>query len=88
MLFAIGVLAAMAQLAMSRAYSIANAGSIAAIPYTAILFAGIWAYIIWREVPTASDIIGISLIVIATLMTVFTSHLNKKRAQAEVAVLD
>ena len=88
MLFAIGVLAAMAQLTMSRAYSIANAGSIAAIPYTAILFSGIWAYVLWDEVPVTSDLIGISLIIIATLLTVFTNRLNKKRAQTKVVVLD
>lgn len=88
MLFAIGVLAAMAQLTMSRAYSIANAGSIAAIPYTAILFAGVWAYIIWNELPSASDIIGMSLIISATLLTIFTHHISKKRSQAEAAILD
>ena len=88
LLLGIGMLASIAQLALSRAYSIAQAGSIAVIPYTAIIFAGIWAYFLWQEIPTLGDITGIALIIMASLLTVLLHHRNSKKAQEKMAILD
>lgn len=65
---AAGILATLSQLAMSKAYSLAPAGKIAPAAYLAIGFAGVWAWIIWGEVPDVSAVLGVAIIVLATLL--------------------
>jgi drug/metabolite transporter (DMT)-like permease len=63
-----GILATLSQLAMSRAYSLAPAGKIGPAAYLAIVFAGIWAWLIWGEVPDHLSVIGTIIIFVATLL--------------------
>ncbi|WP_374296486.1 DMT family transporter [Acinetobacter sp.] len=63
-----GVLATTSQLCMSHAYKLAPAGQIGPANYLAIIFAGIWAAILWQEYPDMFNLIGFSLIFIALLM--------------------
>lgn len=63
-----GILATLSQLAMSKAYSLAPAGKIAPAAYLAIGFAGIWAWLIWGELPDLSAVVGVSVIILATLI--------------------
>lgn len=62
-----GLLANISQLFMSYAYSLAPAGQIGPMNYIAIVFAGIWGFIFWHEIPDMFSIIGISIILIAIL---------------------
>lgn len=62
-----GLLANISQLFMSYAYSLAPAGQIGPMNYIAIVFAGIWGFIFWHEIPDLFSIIGISIILIAIL---------------------
>lgn len=62
-----GLLANISQLFMSYAYSLAPAGQIGPMNYIAIIFAGIWGFIFWHEIPDLFSIIGISIILIAIL---------------------
>lgn len=66
-----GLLAALAQIVMSRAYTLAPPGLIGPVAYLAIVFAGIFSLILWGEVPDLNSIIGAALIFSASLLSVF-----------------
>ncbi|MEG2298923.1 MAG: DMT family transporter, partial [Acinetobacter sp.] len=51
LLITAGLLANISQLFMSYAYSLAPAGQIGPMNYIAIVFAGIWGFIFWHEIP-------------------------------------
>ena len=53
---------------MSRAYSLAPAGQIGPVNYIAIIFAGIWGFLFWQELPDLSSLLGFGLILIAILL--------------------
>lgn len=63
-----GVLANISQIFMSNAYKLAPAGQIGPINYVAIIFAGIWGYFFWHEIPDIYSIIGFILIITAILL--------------------
>ncbi|MEB3767736.1 DMT family transporter [Acinetobacter sp. MD2] len=68
LLVAAGLLANTSQLFMSYAYSLAPAGQIGPMNYIAIVFAGIWGFIFWHELPDTSSLIGIAIIIFAILL--------------------
>jgi len=63
-----GVLASMSQMSMSYAYKLAPAGQIGPVNYSAIIFAGIWGYLFWQEVPDYYSLIGFSFIILAIIL--------------------
>lgn len=67
LLITAGLLANISQLFMSYAYSLAPAGQIGPMNYIAIIFAGIWGFVFWHEVPDLYSILGISIILMAIL---------------------
>ncbi len=68
LLISAGVLANISQIFMSRAYSLAPAGQIGPVNYIAIIFAGIWGFLFWQELPDLSSMLGFGLILIAILL--------------------
>lgn len=66
-----GLLAALAQIVMSRAYTLAPPGLIGPVAYLAIVFAGVFSLILWGEVPDLNSIIGAALIFSVSLLSVF-----------------
>lgn len=71
LLCAAGLLAALAQIVMSRAYSLAPPGLIGPVAYLAIVFAGIFSFVIWGEIPDLTSVFGAALIFTASLLAVF-----------------
>lgn len=63
-----GTLATLSQVCLSKAYGYAPAGKIGPANYLAIIFAGIWAWILWGEIPDHLSITGMILIFIALLL--------------------
>lgn len=63
-----GTLATLSQVCLSKAYGYAPAGKIGPANYLAIIFAGIWAWILWGEIPDNLSIMGMILIFIALLL--------------------
>lgn len=63
-----GTLATLSQVCLSKAYGYAPAGKIGPANYLAIIFAGIWAWILWGEIPDHLSIAGMILIFIALLL--------------------
>ena len=70
LLCAAGLLAALAQIIMSRAYSLAPPGLIGPVAYLAIVFAGIFSLLRWGETPDSASLIGAALIFTASLLAV------------------
>lgn len=63
-----GILANISQIFMSNAYKLAPAGQIGPVNYIAIIFAGIWGFCFWSEIPDFFSIIGFCLIIVAILL--------------------
>ena len=63
-----GTLATISQISLSKAYAYAPAGKIGPANYLAIIFAGMWAWVLWDERPDVLAIIGMLLIFVALLL--------------------
>ena len=63
-----GILANVSQIFMSHAYRLAPAGQIAPVNYMAIIFAGVWGFLLWDEVPDLYSVIGFCIILLAILL--------------------
>ncbi len=64
-----GILANISQIFMSNAYRLAPAGQIGPVNYSAIIFAGIWGYLFWGELPDKYSICGFMIILLAILLS-------------------
>ncbi len=69
MLVAIGLVATTSQLVMSKAYALAPPGKIGPLSYLAIVFSGLFAWLLWSEVPGLSSWLGAGLIFASTLIS-------------------
>lgn len=69
LLAAVGILATMSQLCLTRAYALAPANRIGPVTYLAIVVAGIYAWALWGEVPDGYAIAGTGLILMASLVS-------------------
>lgn len=77
-LIAAGILANVSQIFMSHAYRLAPAGQIAPVNYMAIIFAGIWGFLLWNEVPDLYSVIGFIIILFAILLCSPLTQREKK----------
>lgn len=69
LLLAIGLVATTSQLIMSKAYALAPPGKIGPLSYLAIVFSGVFAWLLWGEVPGLSSWLGAGLIFASTLIS-------------------
>lgn len=76
-----GILANVSQIFMSHAYRLAPAGQIAPVNYMAIIFAGMWGFLLWNEVPDVYSMIGFSFILLAILLCSPLTQRQKKMIQ-------
>jgi drug/metabolite transporter (DMT)-like permease len=74
LLAAVGSLATLSQLCMTRAYALAPAGRIGPINYLAIVVAGFYAWILWGETPDGWAIGGTGLIIASSLLSLRKSR--------------
>lgn len=71
LLLGIGILAAMAQMAMTRAYRLGSTLVTANLQYTGIVFASVWGILIWRDRLGLSSWLGILIILLSGLVATF-----------------
>ena len=69
-LLAIGLLATVSQIVMSKAYGLAPPGLIGPFAYLAIVFAGLIAWLRWGETPGLTSLFGAALIFAASLLSI------------------
>ena len=67
-LVAAGIFATSSQLLLSHAYKLAPAGKIGAANYLAIIFAAVFAAILWQEYPDGYSLLGFIIILLALVM--------------------
>ncbi len=79
-----GSLATMSQICLSKAYSFAPAGKIGPANYLAIIFAGIWAWILWDEKPDIYAIWGMALIFLALMLCFPRDAVKEAKVQEEL----
>jgi S-adenosylmethionine uptake transporter len=71
LLLSIGVLAALAQMAMTRAYRLGNTLVTANLQYTGIVFSSLWGILIWSDVLGVSGWLGIAVILVSGIVATF-----------------
>ena len=73
-LLAIGVLAAVYQMCLTRAYRYARASIVGSVLYSMLIFSLIYEWIFWQKTPHPLAWVGIVLIVGSAIMAVTLSH--------------
>ena len=76
-----GILANVSQIFMSHAYRLAPAGQIAPVNYMAIIFAGVWGFLLWNDVPDVYSVIGFCIILLAILLCSPLTQRQRKMIQ-------
>jgi S-adenosylmethionine uptake transporter len=71
LLLGIGVLAAVAQMAMTRAYRLGNTLLTANLQYTGIVFSSLWGILIWSDALGWSGWFGIAIILASGIVATF-----------------
>jgi drug/metabolite transporter (DMT)-like permease len=66
----VGLLIAAASVLLSQAYRITEAATIAPFEYIALPFAAIWGLLFWGEVPDATALVGMTLIIASGIFIV------------------
>ncbi len=68
LLVLIGVTGGSANLFLTQSYKLSEVSLVAPLKYLSLIFAIIFGYLIWNEVPTLKTLIGASLVVFASLI--------------------
>jgi drug/metabolite transporter (DMT)-like permease len=68
LLVAVGALATLGQLCLTRAYALAPAARIGAFTYVAVVFGGLIGWALWDEQPDAVTVLGMTLVVACCLL--------------------
>jgi S-adenosylmethionine uptake transporter len=74
-----GVVAACGFYCISQSYRIAPVSTVAPFEYTAMPCAVLWGIVIWNEIPPATTLIGIAMIISSGLYVLHRASILKKR---------
>ncbi len=66
-----GGFATLGQILLTRAYSVAPAAHVGSLIYAAVIFAGLWGWWIWAEIPDLFSLAGTILVIAAACLVVF-----------------
>jgi len=69
-MFGTAAFATLGQLLLTRAYALAPAAQVGSLVYTAVIFAALWGWAVWSELPDAYSAFGAALVIIASLLVV------------------
>lgn len=83
-LIAIGALGASAQSLMIRGYQSAEAMSVASLDYARIVYAGLFGYFIFGELPDRWTLLGTAVIVLSSFYIIRREHQLGKRRSAPI----
>ena len=73
-----GLCSTVAQIFMIRAFRVGEASLLAPLEYTALVWAGLFGYIFWDELPTIQVIGGAVLIIAASLYIAHREAMKRK----------
>ena len=74
----VGIFGGVANLWLSQSYKYAEVSLVTPLKYLALIFAIIFGYFIWNEIPTIKTLIGSLLVIISTLI-IFRREIYKKK---------
>jgi drug/metabolite transporter (DMT)-like permease len=60
-----GIISAIVRYCLSQAYRVAKPSTITPFEYVVMIPAVVWGYVIWHEIPSATTLIGMSLLVLS-----------------------
>ena len=83
----IGIFGGVANLWLSQSYKYAEVSLVTPLKYLALVFAIIFGYFIWNEIPTIKTLMG-SLLVIFSTLIIFRREIYKKKAISTKAIND
>ena len=83
----IGVFGGVANLWLSQSYKYSEVSLVTPLKYLALVFAIIFGYFIWNEIPTIKTLLGAFLVIISTLI-IFRREINKKKIITSKAIND
>ena len=75
----IGILGGLANLWLSQSYKLSEVSLVSPLKYLALIFAIIFGYIIWDEIPTSKTLAGASLVIISSFIIFKREMTLKKR---------
>ncbi len=75
----IGILGGLANLWLSQSYKLSEVSSVTPLKYLALIFAIIFGYFIWNEMPTSKTLIGSFLVIFSSFIIFKREILLKKR---------
>ena len=74
----VGVFGGVANLWLSQSYKNSEVSLVTPLKYLALIFAIIFGYFIWKEIPTIKTLVGAFLVIISTLI-IFRREIYKKK---------
>jgi len=74
----VGIFGGVANLWLSQSYKYSEVSLVTPLKYLALVFAIVFGYFIWGEVPTIKTLIGALLVIISTLI-IFRREIYKKK---------
>ena len=80
----IGVTGGSANLFLTQSYKLSEVSLVAPLKYLALIFAIIFGYLIWNEIPTIKTLVGASLVVFASLI-IFKREIYHKQTMPSTA---
>ncbi len=78
----IGGIAAVGFYCLSKAYAISEASAIAPFEFTYILWAVVFGYLFWNEVPGPTTIVGVAILIGSSLYIWYRERQLARRATA------
>jgi drug/metabolite transporter (DMT)-like permease len=88
LLAAMGVVGTITQGCYIKGMQIGDAGAMAPIDYSRLVFTAVVGFLIFSEIPTWPTIIGAAIVVASTLFITFREQHQAKQARAAAAVVD
>ena len=83
----IGIFGGVANLWLSQSYKFSEVSLVTPLKYLALVFAIIFGYFIWDEIPTIKTLVGAFLVIISTLI-IFRREIYRKKIITSKAVND
>ena len=83
----VGIFGGVANLWLSQSYKYSEVSLVTPLKYLALVFAIIFGYLIWDEIPTIKTLVGAFLVIISTLI-IFRREIYKKKIITSKAIND
>jgi drug/metabolite transporter (DMT)-like permease len=74
----IGILGGLANLWLSQSYKLSEVSLVSPLKYLALIFAIIFGYLIWNEIPTSKTLAG-ALLVVSSSFIIFKREMTLKK---------